>query len=161
MRARILLALVLTCAAVFAGVAAIVALQGSRSATAGVVDVDIARLDPGKVMPLETTLPGQPKWSRRVFVVHQSGDGVAAFLGRSTHLGCRLWFRGDPRFGEGLFTERGVAFYDPCGGSTYALDGACIGGPCPRGLDHYRVDVRDGTAEINVTRLIKGRPRGS
>ena len=29
----------------------------------------------------------------------------------------------------------------------YSLHGDCTGGPCPRGLDRYAVEVRDGTAE--------------
>lgn len=161
MRARMLLVLVLASVVAFASVAVLVALQGSRATRAGAVTVNVSHLGPGQVMPTEASLPGQPKWSRRIFVVRVPSDGVMAFLARSTHLGCRLWFRGDPHHGQGSFRVRGVAFRDPCGGSTFALDGDCIGGPCPRGLDRYRVDVRDGKAEIDVEHLFKGPPRGS
>jgi Rieske Fe-S protein len=156
-----LLALVLVSIAVFAGLVTFVALRESGSINEGIVEVDISGLRPGAVTPVETSLPGQPKWSRRVFLVHTRDDGVAAFLARSTHLGCRLWFRGDPTFGEGLSTERGIEFQDPCGGSVFALNGDCIGGPCPRGLDHYRVEVRDSTAEIDLNHLLKGASRGT
>jgi Rieske Fe-S protein len=155
-----LLVLVLVSVVAFTSVAVFVTLRGSRTTHAGAVTVNVSDLSPGKVMPLEASLPGQPKWSRRIFVVHLPSDGFTAFLARSTHLGCRLWFRGDPHFGEGLFRMRGIAFQDPCGGSTFALNGDCIGGPCPRGLDRYRVDVRDDTAEIDIKHLLKGPPRG-
>jgi nitrite reductase/ring-hydroxylating ferredoxin subunit len=160
MRARVLLALVLISVVVLAGLAIFVALRDSRAVRAGIIAVDISSLSPGNAMPVAALLPGQPKWSRRVFVVRLRGDGVKAFLGRSTHLGCRLWFRGDPRFGQGLFNERGIAFQDPCGGSVFALNGDCVGGPCPRALDRYRVDIRDDTAEINLNHLLKGPSRG-
>jgi Rieske Fe-S protein len=159
MRARLLLVLVLVSVGVLAGVAAFVALRGSSGTRAGIVAVDVSDLHPGQVMPVEASLPGQPRWSRRVFVVHLRGDGVKAFLGRSTHLGCRLWFRGDPHFGDGLSRETGIAFQDPCGGSVFALNGDCVGGPCPRGLDRYRLDVQDNAAAIDVNHLLKGPPR--
>jgi Rieske Fe-S protein len=60
----------------------------------------------------------------------------------------------------GLSATRGIAFQDPCGGSVFAIDGDCIGGPCPRGLDRYPVEVHGDTAEIDVTQLVKGPPRG-
>lgn len=159
MRARLLVVLLLASFVAFAGVATYVALRGTGPTQPGTVAIDVDRLGPGQVMPVQSSLPGQPKWSRRVFVVHLRGDRITAFLGRSTHLGCRLWFHGDSHFGEGLSTVRGIAFQDPCGGSTFALDGDCIGGPCPRGLDRYRVDVRDGTAEIDLNHLLEGAPR--
>jgi Rieske Fe-S protein len=159
MRARALLVLLLTSVAAAALIAAVVALSGSSGHKPGVIAVDVAALKAGQVMPVEATLPGQPKWSRRVFVVHLRGDGVDAFLARSTHLGCRLLTRGDDGFGDGLFRLDGIAFEDPCGGSTYALDGDCIGGPCPRGLDRYSVQVRGDTAEIDLNDLLKGPAR--
>ncbi len=36
---------------------------------------------------------------------------------------------------------------------------ACLGGPCPRGLDRYAVKVVDDTAQIDITQLMKGPPR--
>jgi hypothetical protein len=54
-----------------------------------------------------------------------------------------------------------MEFQDPCGGSVFALDGDCIGGPCPRNLDRCRVNLRDHVAEIDVNELLKGSPRGA
>jgi Rieske Fe-S protein len=81
-------------------------------------------------------------------------------LGISTHLGCRLVTRGDPTFGDGFASSRDMApFEDPCGGSTYALNGDCVGGPCPRGLDRYHVQITDGTARIDLEQLVPGPAR--
>ena len=119
-----------------------------------------------RLMLLAEARPGEARrnlapWSAevestRVFLVNTRTSGVEAFLARSTHLGCRLLFRGDPRFGDGLSRLTGIAFQDPCGGSVWALDGKCIGGPCPRALDCYSVDVQGKLAEIDVNRLLKG-----
>jgi Rieske Fe-S protein len=83
-----------------------------------------------------------------------------AFLGVSTHLGCRLLAPGDPWYGEGFTrTSLRYLFEDPCGGSVYALNGDCTGGPCPRGLDRYGVKNVDGNAEIDLKHLMAGPPR--
>jgi hypothetical protein len=50
-------------------------------------------------------------------------------------------------------------FEDPRAGSVYARNSDCTGGPCPRGLDCYPVEVRDDIAEANLNRFIKGPPR--
>ena len=62
-----LLALVLTSILVLAGLATFVALRDSRAVRAGIIAVDSSSLSPGKAVPVEALLPGQPKWSRRVF----------------------------------------------------------------------------------------------
>jgi Rieske [2Fe-2S] domain len=107
--------------------------------------VDVSGLHPGEVLPVDVTLPDADQSKARVFVVHPTGRLVMALLGISTHLGCRLLFRGDQRFGEGFTGLDQFVFEDPCGGSTFTLDGRCVGGPCPRDLDRYEVKLVDHT----------------
>src|SRR2546423_1321044 len=92
---------VLTAVAILiAGVAAVSALRAG-DASKHATTVDVSGLHPGQVVPVDVTLPDADRRKARVFVVHPSGRPVMALLGISTHLGCRLLFRGDPRFGEG------------------------------------------------------------
>ena len=42
-----------------------------------------------------------------------------------------------------------------------ASTGKCTGGPCPRDLDGYAVEVRDDHAEIDLRHLITGPARGA
>jgi Rieske Fe-S protein len=137
----------------------------SADRPASVVTADVSELRNGGVLPLWVELPstGQPlapeTSSARVFFVRQGGQ-VNAFLGVSTHLGCALLVPGDPKYGRG-FNEnpRDPKIEDPCGGSTYALDGRCVGGPCPRDLDRYTVRRSGATAQIDLSRLITGPAR--
>ena len=159
MRARWLV--VLTAVAILiAGFAAFSALRVDDSSN-DATTVDVSGLHPGQVVPVDVTLPDADQPKARVFVVHPSGRPVMALLGISTHLGCRLLFRGDPRFGEGFTGLDRFAFEDPCGGSTFTLDGRCVGGPCPRDLDRYEVRLVDHTATFDLHDLVRGPPRGS
>ena len=93
-----------------------------------------------------------------VFVARETDGRLVAFLGRSTHLGCEVALANDrrwPRFKQ----SPNVAFEDPCGGSTWALDGDCLGGPCPRGLSTFPLKVTGGTAQIDLSRTVPGKPR--
>ena len=159
MRGRWLI--VLTAAAILiAGFAALSALRGDDPPSHATT-VDVSGLRPGQVLPVDVTLPDADHPNARVFVVHPSGRPVMALLGISTHLGCRLLVRGDPRFGEGFTRLDQFSFEDPCGGSTYTLDGRCVGGPCPRDLDRYKVNLVDHTATFDLHRLMRGPVRGS
>ena len=141
------------------GVATWLALRGSDSAE---TTVNISGLRRGHVIPVEVSLPDAKHTKARVFVVRPPDRPVTALLGISTHLGCRLWWRGDPTRGHWFETLRPeVEFEDPCGGSHFALDGVCIGGPCPRGLDRYQIKIVDDTAEFDLHHLVIGPPRGS
>ena len=112
-------------------------------------------------MPVDVTLPGAKHKKARMFLVQRGDKRVLALLGVSTHLGCRVLWPDDPGFGDGVSVSDKVEYEDPCGGSVFALDGACIGGPCPRGLDRYPVMVDGGTAEIDLTQLQTGPARGA
>jgi len=116
--------------------------------------VDVSKLRPAQVDVVDTTLPGE-SWSTRIFVTRVPGDGVKAYLAKSTHLGCRLSWTGQPSYGDITVGPR-VAFADPCGGSEWSVDGVCLGGPCPRALDRYPVQVVDGTATVDLSHLVRG-----
>jgi nitrite reductase/ring-hydroxylating ferredoxin subunit len=133
--------------------------NGPRFTRSGVVTVSLAELHPGHARAVTVALPDKKHTKARVFVVRRGHNQVAAFLGVSTHLGCRLLLPGDRGYGKGFTVTRRLAFEDPCGGSVFALNGDCVGGPCPRGLDRYSIDVRDDTASVDLNHLIKGPPR--
>jgi len=157
-RARVLLVVALS-AIIFSIVAigAVAALRDREASDSrpGVVRVDVSDLRRGRVLTIKQFLPRR---STPIFVVHLRGDGIAAYLGRSTHLGCRLEWVGDPHY-QRFTNAQDVAFEDPCGGSVFALDGSWVGGPAPRALDRYGVRVVGDTAEIRVNRLIMGQTR--
>ena len=160
MRARLLVVLggvLVLCG----GTAMFLALWGGGpERTGGVVPVDISDLRPNSAKAVAVTLPDKKLTKARIFVVRRGAHQVHAFLGVSTHLGCRLLLPGDPRYGRGFTrTSRRYVFEDPCGGSVYALNGDCTGGPCPRALDRYRVEVNDDSAEVDLNHLTKGPPR--
>jgi Rieske Fe-S protein len=141
-------------------IAAVSALRGSGASSAG-TSVNVSHLGRGQVLPVDVTLPDAKHSKARVFLVRPSGRPVNALLGVSTHLGCRLLSRGDPGFGEGFTRLDEFTFEDPCGGSTFALDGRCIGGPCPRDLDRYEVKLAADIATFDLHHLVRGPSRGS
>ena len=166
-RARLVLAVLLVAVVVVSGIALVATLdRDDGGPPANVVTANVSDLRNGDVLPVtvelpSTALPDRETRAARVFFVRRSGQ-VNAFLGVSTHLGCALLVPGDPRDGRG-FTEdpRDPRIEDPCGGSTYAFDGRCVGGPCPRDLDRFTVRLSDGTAQIDLSRLITGSPKSS
>src|SRR6476659_6012344 len=156
-RQRVLFVVVSVALISLVAIGAVAALRNGDAPESrpGVLTVDVSGLRGGHVLTIK---PFLPRKTTPIFVVHLRGDGIAAYLGRSTHLGCRLMWIGDPKYHR--FTNQpDVAFEDPCGGSVFALDGSWVGGPAPRALDHYRVHVVDNTAEIRVNRLIMGQTR--
>jgi hypothetical protein len=123
------------------------------------LSVDVRALPVGAVQPVEVTLPGANAGTGRVFVVRESADVVVAFLGRSTaSTACRLTWVHDPDAALPT-TFATVEFEDPCGGAYYVLTGACIAGPCRRGLDHFTSRVVDGSLRIDLSDLVPGIPR--
>ena len=166
MRARLLVWAVLGAVAVGITIAFIAAFEGGESdRSATVVRVDVSDLKQGRVLAVAVELPatGLPPHREerraRVFFVRRDGR-VDAFLGVSTHLGCSLLVPGDARYGRGFDENpRDPRIEDPCGGSTYAFDGRCVGGPCPRDLDRFTVRLSGGTAQIDLSRLITGSPK--
>jgi len=165
-RARLLLALIALAVVIVAMIAVGVALgTGSSEQATTVISADVSTLRNGQVLPVAVRLPStalpphRDQRAARIFFVHHDGQ-IAAYLGVSPHLGCSLLIPGDQKYGRGFSEVRGdPKIEDPCGGSTYAFDGRCVGGPCPRDLDRYKVRLSDKTARIDVRRLIAGPAR--
>ena len=152
MRTRVLVATVGLAVLVVATAAVVALSQGNRDrASSGWVAVDVSRLAPGGV---ETThysvLDRAP-----VFVVDVRGAGVLALVGRSPHLGCRVEWVAAPGYTR-FEKHAAVAFEDPCGGSVFGLDGACLGGPCPRGLDRLATRRTGERLQVNLDDIITG-----
>jgi len=78
-------------------------------------------------------------------------DGTR-FLGFSAHT---------PHLGELVkFCARSQWFEDPDSGSKFSRAGEYRAGPARRGLDRYRVVVRDGDVFLDPTHRTEGPPRG-
>jgi Rieske Fe-S protein len=125
-----------------------------------VVGVDVHGLASGAVLTTRYTVTSGSLRHAPVFVARETDGNVVAFLGRSTHLGCKVVLADDPRSPQFTSSPR-VAFVDLCGGSVWALDGDCVGGPCPRGLSTFPLAVTGNIAEIDLSRTLPGTPRRS
>ena len=161
MRVRLVLVLAMVLTALVA-VGTVVALWGGGPSREGVVTESLSDLAVGHARTITVELPDDRHTEARVFLARTTHQDVHAYLAKSTHLGCRLLAPDDGHYGVGFtVTSRRFFFEDPCGGSLYSLAGECTGGPCPRNLDGYAVEVRDDHAEIDLRHLIKGSPRGA
>jgi nitrite reductase/ring-hydroxylating ferredoxin subunit len=161
MRVRLLLVLAVVLVA-FVAVGTVVALWGGGPARDGVITESLADLAVGHTRSITVELPDDRNTEAQVFLVRAAPGDVHAFLAKSTHLGCRLLAPDDGHYGDGFTVQSERAYFeDPCGGSVFSFDGKCTGGPCPRNLDGYAVEVRDDHAEIDLRHLIKGSPRGT
>ncbi len=159
MRIRLMLVLAVVLVVILAGVT-LLALWRGGPGHSGAVTANVADLRVGAAEAVAVKLSDKHHTRARVFFTRTSPHTVHAFLGVSTHLGCRLLLPGDGGYGRGFTrTSHRYFFEDPCGGSVYSLRGECTGGPCPRGLDRYAVDVRDGTAEVHLGTLVTGPKR--
>jgi len=71
--------------------------------------------------------------------------GVIALFQKCVHLGCRV-----------PWCQTSQWFECPCHGSKYNRVGEKKGGPAPRGLDSFPVEVSDGDVIINTGMVIQG-----
>jgi Rieske Fe-S protein len=152
------LALVTVLLVLAAGTLIVDAVNSRRHhGTPAVVAIDVRGIASGGVLTTRYTVAAGGLQHAPVFLARETDGAFVAFLGRSTHLGCRVVLASDALH---AFTHASnVAFEDPCGGSVWALDGDCIGGPCPRGLSTFPLKVTGSVAEIDLTRAVPGTPR--
>jgi nitrite reductase/ring-hydroxylating ferredoxin subunit len=63
---------------------------------------------------------------------------------------------------EFKFKDQTGWFRNPCHSSTYDMSGACVDGPCVRGLDQYVLRVHDGAVQVDTSAVFHGpaRPGG-
>ena len=76
--------------------------------------------------------------------------GVIAIYQKCPHLGCRV-----PE------CKTSQWFECPCHGSQYNQAGEKKGGPAPRGMDHFAMEVSGGVLTVNTGQLIQGPPIGT
>jgi nitrite reductase/ring-hydroxylating ferredoxin subunit len=62
---------------------------------------------------------------------------------------------------EFKFKDRTGWFRNPCHASTYDMSGACVSGPCVRGLDQYVLRVHEGEVQVDTSSLFRGPAAGS
>jgi cytochrome b6-f complex iron-sulfur subunit len=80
----------------------------------------------------------------RFYVSHIEGAGLLALYQRCTHLGCTVPWRQD----EGIF-------HCPCHSSLFNTAGEVLGGPAPRPLDVFAIEVVDGKVVVDTSRPIE------
>ena len=76
-------------------------------------------------------------------------EGVVALYQKCVHLGCRV-----------PYCKSAQWFECPCHGSKYNRVGEKKGGPAPRGLDRFGVEVSGGILSVDTSTLIQGPPIG-
>ncbi|MDQ1493036.1 MAG: cytochrome b6-f complex iron-sulfur subunit [Actinomycetota bacterium] len=76
--------------------------------------------------------------------------GVVALFQKCVHLGCRV-----------PWCQTSQWFECPCHGSKYNRVGEKKGGPAPRGLDRFPVEVDAGQVTINTGIIVQGPPIGT
>ncbi len=96
----------------------------------------------------------------KFWLVRRGKDDFLALSAVDPYEGCTVPWR--PTFT--WYNAQGVGgqgwFRDPCFADTYTLDGICVYGPCPRGLDRYPVEISRSRVFVH-TELppIQGPPR--
>jgi cytochrome b6-f complex iron-sulfur subunit len=76
--------------------------------------------------------------------------GVVALYQKCVHLGCRV-----------PWCKTSQWFECPCHGSQYNRVGEKKGGPAPRGLDRFGVEVAGGVVVVDTSLVIQGPPIGT
>ena len=76
--------------------------------------------------------------------------GVVALYQKCPHLGCRV-----PSCATSQWFEC------PCHGSQYNQVGEKKGGPAPRGMDHFAMEVTGGVLTVNTGAIFQGPPIGT
>lgn len=73
------------------------------------------------------------------FFISRTSDGLLAIWQKCTHLGCAV-----------PWVEEEQQFHCPCHGSLFNEVGEVIGGPAPRPLDLFPVEVRSGEVWVDT-----------
>lgn len=75
----------------------------------------------------------------RFYVVRMEDGSFLAIWQKCTHLGCSV-----------PFVEAEDQFHCPCHGSLYNRNGDVMGGPAPRPLDFFPVEIKDGEVFVDT-----------
>ena len=80
----------------------------------------------------------------RFYISRLEDGGVLALWHRCTHLGCTVPWRED----EGIF-------HCPCHSSLFNTVGEVLGGPAPRPLDLFPIEIVDGEIVVDTSRPVE------
>ncbi len=105
----------------------------------------------GKILAgrVEEFLPGSVNLvqSGRFFLVRREDSGFIAFWQRCTHLGCSV-----------PYDDENQNFHCPCHGSIFDEEkGEVVGGPAPRPMDIFPIEIIDGEVRVDTGSPIKRR----
>jgi cytochrome b6-f complex iron-sulfur subunit len=97
----------------------------------------------------ESAVPAAKKvYSESILPEMQAG--IVVLYQKCVHLGCRV-----------PWCKTSQWFECPCHGSKYNRVGEKKGGPAPRGLDRFPLDVTGGQVTINTGTVVQGPPIGT
>jgi len=143
---------------VFFSAFAVALEQTGAAGQASAVTVNVGALPVGSVKTVTLTIHalGDARW--HVFITANAPGHVLALIGRpQSASGCEMSWSHTP--GYPSMRQRSFdGFEDPCGGAVFRFDGACLDGPCWRGLDRLRATRNANRVTINVDTLIPGAP---
>jgi len=114
-----------------------------------------ASVRPGKPVRVSIIGDHQDAWARRRsvklgscwLVRGRDGGGIKAFSTVCPHLGCGIdW------------NDKRGNFECPCHDSAFDLDGRCLSGPSPRGLDELEVVAAGDDVKVRYRRFKIGTP---
>ena len=108
--------------------------------------LDVGHLDAFE--PDSVTEVGGAAGSGIAYIVVSPSGGLDALSPVDPYLGCRV-----------KWAHEEAKFINPCHGQMYDRGGACLSGPCIRGLDRYSVSVDGGQRVIVDTNLVALGPR--
>jgi cytochrome b6-f complex iron-sulfur subunit len=78
--------------------------------------------------------------SGRFYIVHNN-DGLLAIWQKCTHLGCAVpWAQNEDQF------------HCPCHGSLFSPEGVVTGGPAPRPMDTFPIEIRDREVWVDTSK---------
>ena len=75
------------------------------------------------------------------FYIVRNADGLLAVWQKCTHLGCAVPWAADEN-----------QFHCPCHGSLFTPEGVVSGGPAPRPMDTFPIEIRDGEVWVDTSK---------
>ncbi|MEX2355915.1 MAG: Rieske 2Fe-2S domain-containing protein [Thermaerobacterales bacterium] len=102
-------------------------------------------LGPVDNFPINTVTKIDPA---KTYLAHVD-DGLLAIYWRCTHLGCTVPWDPDQN------PQHGGCFCCPCHGSQFAITGDYVGGPAPRPLDLFPVEIEAGEVWVDTGTIIE------